>query len=79
VLNLVLEKGILSDASITLTDLERVRAKEFSEILPVLEKLVTLDLVRRLPTERATEYKPTPILLGKHEKYENNTTGDNST
>lgn len=74
VLDLVLEKGILSDATITLKDLERVRAREFSEILPILEKLVQLDLLRRLPTERATEYKPTPILLGKYEKHKNEKT-----
>jgi hypothetical protein len=65
VLDLVLEKGTLSDATIALTDLERVKAKEFSEILPVLEKLVQLDLVRRLPSERAAEYQPTPMLTGK--------------
>lgn len=68
VLDLVLDKGILSDATVTLEDLERIRAKEFSEILPVLEKLVQLDLVRRLPTERAAEYKPTPMLSGQHEE-----------
>lgn len=76
VLDLVLEKGILSDATITLKDLERVRAREFSEILPILEKLVQLDLLRRLPTERATEYKPTPILLGQYEKHKNEKTSD---
>jgi hypothetical protein len=70
VLDLVLEKGVLSDATITLSDLERVRAKEFSEILPILERLVQLDLVRRLPTEHAAEYEPTPMLLGKREKPE---------
>lgn len=62
VLDLVLDKGILSDATVTLEDLERIRVKEFSEILPILEKLVQLDLVRRLPAEHAAEYKPTPLL-----------------
>jgi hypothetical protein len=66
VLDLVLEKGILSDATVTLADLERVRAREFSEILPMLEKLVQLDLLRRLPTARATEYEPTPMMLRGH-------------
>lgn len=65
VLDLVLEKGTLSDATITLTDMERLRAKEFSEILPILEKLVQFDLLRRLPSERAAEYEPTPLLVGK--------------
>jgi len=68
VLDLVLEKGTLSDATATLADLERVRAKEFAEILPILEKLVQLDLIRRLPTERVAEYEPTPMLMGKREE-----------
>ena len=70
VLDLVLEKGVLSDATVTLADLERVRAKEFSEILPILEKLVQLDLMRRLPTEHVVGYEPTPMLVGKQEKPE---------
>jgi hypothetical protein len=63
VLDLVLEKGILSDETVTLADLERLKAKEFSEILPILDKLVQLDLLRRLPSERAGEYAPTPLVL----------------
>lgn len=66
VLDLVLDKGILSDATITLTDLERLGAKEFSEILPILDKLVQFDLLRRLPSERAAEYAPSPLLSWKH-------------
>lgn len=42
----------------------------FSEIMPILEKLVQLDLLRRLPTERAAEFGPSPMLLGKREKSE---------
>lgn len=68
VLDLVLEKRTLSDVTVTLTDLERLKAKEFSEILPILEKLVQYDLLHRLPSERATEYKPTPLLMGKTEQ-----------
>jgi len=66
VLDLVLEKGILSDATVTLADLERLKAKEFSEILPILDKLIQFDLLRLLPSERAAEYAPTPLLVGKH-------------
>ena len=62
VLDLVLEKGILSDETITLEDLERIKVKEFGEILPILEKLVQFDLVHRLPSERAAEYTSTPLL-----------------
>jgi AAA+ ATPase superfamily predicted ATPase len=63
ILQLVLEKRMISDANITLEELERVKALTFNEILPTLEKLVRLDLVRRLPTDRAAEYGPTPIML----------------
>lgn len=65
VLDLILEKRTLSDATVTLPDLESLKAKEFSEILPILEKLVQYDLLRRLPSERAAEYEPTPLLIGK--------------
>jgi type II secretory pathway predicted ATPase ExeA len=65
VLDLVLEKGTLSDEKISLKDLERIKVKEFSEILPILDKLVQLDLVRRLPSDRATEYAPTPMISNK--------------
>lgn len=70
VLDLVLEKGVLSDATATLEDLERLKVKEFNEVMPILEKLVQLDLLRRLPTERAAEFGPSPMLLGKREKSE---------
>lgn len=64
VLDLVLEKRTLSDETVMLTDLERLKAREFSEILPILEKLVQYDLLRRLPSERAAAYAPTPLLIG---------------
>ncbi len=70
VLDLVLEKHTISDATVTLTDLERLKAKEFSEILPILDKLVQYDLLRRLPSERAAQYEPTPLLIGKAEQKE---------
>ena len=73
VLDLVLEKRTLSDETVTLTDLERLKAKEFSEILPILEKLVQFDLLRRLPSERAAEYEPTPLLIGKTEHKDDKT------
>ncbi len=67
VLELVLEKGTFSDDSATLDDLEHLKVKEFNEVMPILEKLVQLDLLRRVPTERATEYAPTPMVSGKSE------------
>lgn len=63
VLDLVLEKRIISDVNVTLADLEKLRVQEFSEILPILDKLVQYDLVRRLSSERATEYAPSPLLI----------------
>jgi hypothetical protein len=68
VLNLILEKGVLSDETITMSDLERLKVKEFSEILPSLDRLVQYDLIRRLPTDRVAEYRPTPILMGTTEQ-----------
>ncbi len=65
VLELVLEKSVVSDKTVTLPDLEKLRAREFSEILPILDKLVQYDLLRRLPIENETAYKATPLVLGK--------------
>ena len=68
VLDMVLEKGILSDASVTLHELEQVKAETFSEILPILDKLVEYDLLQRMPTERAMEYAPMPLLERSREE-----------
>lgn len=65
VLDLVLEKHSFSDETVTLTDLERLKVKEFNEILPILEKLVQFDLLRRMPSGRSIEFEPTPMLIGK--------------
>lgn len=59
---MVLEKGVLDDDSVTLAELERLKVETFNEILPRLDKLVEFDLLRRLPTERATAYAPLPLL-----------------
>jgi len=59
---MVLEKGVLSDASITLEELEKLKVETFSEILPRLDQLVEYDFLKRMPTERATEYTTTPII-----------------
>ena len=76
VLDLVLEKGTISDETITLADLERLKAQEFNEILPILEKLVQFDLLRRLPSERAAEYQPTPMVVGRESKDEQSDKGN---
>ncbi|NEP55249.1 MAG: ATP-binding protein, partial [Moorea sp. SIO3C2] len=68
VLDLVLEKGVLSDEKITMDDLKRMKVQEFSQILPILDKLIQFDLVRRLPTEKAAEYQGNPLLLPPSEQ-----------
>lgn len=63
VLDLVLEKGLLSDENVSMDDLKRAKVQEFSQVLPILDRLVQFDLVRRLPTDKASEYRANPILL----------------
>jgi hypothetical protein len=64
VLNLVIEKKTLSDINITLDDLEKAGGfQEFSEIVVILNKLVQLDLIQRLPNEQAMEFAPSPLVL----------------
>jgi len=65
VLELVLGKGSVSDETITLDDLERLKVREFNEVMPILEKLVQLDLLRRLPAEGAAEFGPSPLLVNE--------------
>jgi hypothetical protein len=67
VLNLVLDKQTLSDANVTLEDLQKLKVQEFSEIVVVLDKLVQLDLVKRLPSGVAMEFAPSSLLLPSHE------------
>jgi hypothetical protein len=77
-LDLVLEKGILSDANVTLEDLQRLKVNEFSEILPILDKLMQQDLLRRLPCDSAAEYAPTPLLLPPQDEADDNDEDDES-
>ena len=63
VLDLILERGLLSDTSATMNDLKRMKVQEFSQLLPILDKLVQHDLVRRLPTDKSAEYQMNSILL----------------
>ena len=57
VLEVILAKGVLSDENITMDDLKRMKVQEFSQLLPILDKLIQFDLVRRLPTDKAAEYQ----------------------
>jgi hypothetical protein len=67
VLNLVLDKKILSDANVTLDDLQKLKFQEFGEIVVILDKLVQLDLIKRLPNEQAMAFAPTSLLLPSQE------------
>lgn len=72
ILELVLDKKLLSDESVSLADLERVRAREFGEIMPILEKLVQHDLLRRIPSDRAIVYAPSPLISDEADNEANN-------
>jgi len=62
-LNLILSKGILSDENITLEQLKEIGAREFNEILPILNDLIQKDIARLLPDERFYSVTANPILL----------------
>ncbi|AOW98910.1 ATPase [Moorena producens PAL-8-15-08-1] len=68
VLDLVLEKGVLSDENVTMDDLKRLKTQQFSQVLPILDKLIQFDLVRRLPTDKAAKYQGNPLLLPPSEQ-----------
>lgn len=71
-LDLILEKGSLSDENITLDELQnRLKVQEFSEILPNFDKLIQLDLIKRLPQEDAMGFAPSPLLLPSQQTQEN--------
>ena len=40
-----------------------MKVQEFSQLLPILDKLVQHDLVHRLPTDKSAEYQINSILL----------------
>ena len=53
---------MLSDTSATMNDLKRMKVQEFSQMLPILDRLVQYDLVHRLPTDKSAQYHINPIL-----------------
>ena len=62
VLDLVIQRGVLSDDKIRLDDLKRLDFREFNEVLPILESLFQQDLVRRLPSDHATRFGLSPLV-----------------
>lgn len=67
-LELISQKGLISDANVTLPDLESLGIQEFSELLPRLDKLVQLDLLRRKPTDQMAAFEISPLLLKPEDK-----------
>ncbi len=63
ILELVMGKKVLSDENITLEELQSLKVNTFNEIMPVLDKLIQFDLLKRLPSERAAEYEVTPLVI----------------
>lgn len=55
---LLQKKGNLSDATITLEELQSVGLSSFNELLPYLERLREADLANRFDREDATAYEP---------------------
>ncbi len=72
ILNIILEKGILSD-DISFDDLQKLGVNSFMEIIPLLEDLINKDLLRVLPQDTTTAYIPNPILEKHKDEDEKNT------
>lgn len=58
VIALLLERGSLSDETITLEDLEQLGFRSFSDIVPFLERLEEADLAHQSDKEDVKEFKP---------------------
>ncbi|MEX2725488.1 MAG: ATP-binding protein [Candidatus Freyarchaeota archaeon] len=65
VLQLILEKGELSDRTVTLNELSLLGLREFNQLFPILDKLVELDLLIRIPSEIETKYIPSGLIYNK--------------
>ncbi|NEQ95730.1 MAG: hypothetical protein F6K30_03205 [Cyanothece sp. SIO2G6] len=48
--------------------MEQLRVDTFSEVLPILDKLVEYDLLRRLPAEDTAGFAPMPLLESRIER-----------
>ena len=59
--SLLLQKGSLSDESITIDELADLGFRSFSEILPFLERLEEADLAFQEDREDATSFAPVPL------------------
>jgi hypothetical protein len=62
-LNLITDKGIVSDETITLEELKQMGASEFNEILPIINNLIQKDIVRLLPDDLSYSITANPLFL----------------
>ena len=58
---LLQQKGILSDETITIEDLEQLGFRSYSEIVPFLERLEEADLAHQLNQADAKAFEPIPL------------------
>ena len=58
---LLLQRGTLSDETITIEDLELLGLRSFSDILPLLERLEEADLAHQLNQDAAKAFAPIPL------------------
>ena len=63
-MDVILEKGGLAETQVSLDELERLGVRTFAELMPWLNELVELDLLRLLPNPRELEFTPSPLLSG---------------
>ncbi len=58
---LLLQRGTLSDDTMTIEDLEQLGLRSFSDILPFLERLEEADLAHQLNQDDAKAFAPIPL------------------
>jgi AAA ATPase domain len=59
----IANQGVISDSNISLAELQQLGVKSFAELLPVIEDLQLLSLVKRLPNDGSIAYSLSPLLL----------------
>lgn len=58
---LLLQRGELSDETITIEELEQLGVRSFNEVLPILERLRDTDLAHQLDQEDVKAFAPIPL------------------
>lgn len=62
-LDTISSQGLISDASLSFEELQRLQTRSFAELLPILEELERRDLIQKIPSD-GTAYKLSPLLPG---------------